>query len=274
MFSNEIKIENLKIFAHHGLYAQEKNGQNFILNITLGLNFNQAAKFDNLNCTINYDKFCKFVELVFVKFRFKLLESAAKFLTEQILLKFDKLKFVVVEISKERAVFKSNCAVKCVKVKMVNCWHTAYLGLGSNLGKRLKNLLVSINLFKLEPKIKIVKVSTIFKNKAYGRVMADFYNCVIKLKTLFNPFELLEFGFEIEKKLSRVRLVKWGPRTIDVDILFFDNLILNTRNLIIPHPEILNRSFVLNPMAELAPYFIHPTVNKNMLELASALNKK
>ena len=260
MFSNEIKIENLKIFAHHGLYAQEKNGQNFILNITLGLNFNQAAKFDDLNCTINYDKFCRFVELIFVKFRFKLLESAAKFLTEQILLKFDKLKFVVVEISKERAVFKSK--------------HTAYLGLGSNLGKRLKNLLVSINLFKLEPKIKIVKVSTIFKNKAYGRVMADFYNCVIKLKTLFNPFELLEFGFEIEKKLSRVRLVKWGPRTIDVDILFFDNLILNTRNLIIPHPEILNRSFVLNPMAELAPYFIHPTVNKNMLELASALNKK
>ena len=79
-----------------GCTIQEENGQNFILNITLGLNFNQAAKFDNLNCTINYDKFCRFVELI-----------------------FDKLKFVVVEISKERAVFKSNCVVKYVKVKLI-----------------------------------------------------------------------------------------------------------------------------------------------------------
>lgn len=274
IFTNLIKIQNLKVFARHGVYASEKNGQMFILSLTLGLDFYKAVKFDSVDFTIDYDYFCKFVSDNFAKFRFNLIETAAKFLTEQILLKFRRINFVTVVINKEKAVFKNSCVVQCVEIKYTNFWHIAYLGLGSNLGLRLKNVVSAIGLLKLEDRIKILKISKIFKNKAYGRKMSDFFNCVVKIKTLFTPFELLGFCNKIEYKLKRVRLEKWGPRTIDVDILFFDDIILRTKNLVIPHPEIEKRDFVLNPMAELAPFFKHPVNGKTMQKLADTLNKE
>ena len=100
----------------------------------------------------------------------------------------------------------------------------------------------------------------------------DFLNGVLCLETYLNPFELLDFLHEVEKSENRERILRWGPRTLDLDILFFDDLILDTKELIIPHADMANRSFVLEPLAEIAPYKRHPLSRMTVKEMLDRLN--
>lgn len=130
--------------------------------------------------------------------------------------------------------------------------NTAYLSIGSNLGDKKANLQAAISALKNNPKISDVSVSSIYKTEPVGDVVQDdFYNQAIRLQTSDNPIELLELIHQIETDLKRTRDIHWGPRTIDLDILFFNDSTINESDLIIPHPEIANRRFVLIPLLEI-----------------------
>lgn len=128
----------------------------------------------------------------------------------------------------------------------------AYLGLGTNMGDKQAYLKEACKIISDNPNINIVKISKVYKTKAWGYTnQDDFLNICIEVDTNLSPEELLEVCHEVENKLNRVRVIRWGPRTIDVDILFFNNIISTDENLILPHPRIKERAFVLIPLMDL-----------------------
>jgi 2-amino-4-hydroxy-6-hydroxymethyldihydropteridine diphosphokinase len=145
--------------------------------------------------------------------------------------------------------------------------HTVYLGTGSNVGDLETNLGRACEL--LENEIGIVESkSFIYRTAAWGITdQADFYNQVICLKTKLKPTALLTKILETEIRMGRQRTEKWGPRIIDIDILFYDQRISKTTDLEIPHPFLQERRFVLQPLVDIAAELIHPVLNKTMAEL-------
>jgi 2-amino-4-hydroxy-6-hydroxymethyldihydropteridine diphosphokinase len=140
------------------------------------------------------------------------------------------------------------------------------IGLGTNLGNKAKN--IGTALLLLEKQGKILKKSHLDHTKAWGiEDQPDFLNMVILLKTLYDPFQLLKIILGIEEKLGRIRGKKWGPRKIDIDILWAKNRVINKNELIIPHPFLHKRDFVLREIIEITPNFIHPIFKKTFKEL-------
>jgi 2-amino-4-hydroxy-6-hydroxymethyldihydropteridine diphosphokinase len=141
-----------------------------------------------------------------------------------------------------------------------------YLGLGSNVGDRLLNLNKAIEL--LSEKIQILKKSKIYISKAVGYTdQPDFYNMVLYGKTDLSPEELFNFIKDVEKNVGRVYRFRWGPREIDIDILFYNDLVYKSDKLNIPHPRLHERDFVLLPLIELNPKLFHPVLNKRVSDL-------
>ena len=146
------------------------------------------------------------------------------------------------------------------------------LALGSNIGDRKKNLKKALNI--LEKNISICKISRIYVSKAVGYTnQPDFYNMVISGNTKLDPFELLNFVKNVEKQVGRVYRFHWGPREIDIDIIFYEDEIIKTENLIVPHPLMHKRDFVLKPLMEIEPHIKHPVLNKNVKELYFSLDE-
>ena len=145
--------------------------------------------------------------------------------------------------------------------------NTIYILLGANLGNSLQQILDAEQ--KLITKIgNLMSKSSLYKSAAWGvEDQPPFLNQVLILNTTLDAHTCLTICQEIEHELGRVRLVKWGARVIDIDILYFNNDIISTPNLIIPHPYIAERKFTLEPLAEIAPTFIHPFFNKSQEEL-------
>ncbi|MDD5687739.1 MAG: 2-amino-4-hydroxy-6-hydroxymethyldihydropteridine diphosphokinase [Elusimicrobia bacterium] len=130
-----------------------------------------------------------------------------------------------------------------------------FLGLGSNKGYRKRNILKAIELLKKSGQ-KVLKTSSIYETKPYGyRKQKKFLNAVIKLKTVLSPGYFLNLCKRIEKEIGRKKSFRWGPREIDLDILFFDNKIIKSKKLTIPHKDLYNRDFVLIPLSEIEPKF-------------------
>jgi 2-amino-4-hydroxy-6-hydroxymethyldihydropteridine diphosphokinase len=146
----------------------------------------------------------------------------------------------------------------------------AYLGLGSNMGDREYNAKEAIGL--LGDKCKILRISSLYETEPVGYVNQDwFLNCVVEVETELEPRELLSFLQSIEERLKRTRRVKYGPRTIDLDILFYGDMMIDSDDLRIPHPRLHERLFVLAPLSEISPDYVHPVLKKSIGELASAL---
>jgi 2-amino-4-hydroxy-6-hydroxymethyldihydropteridine diphosphokinase len=134
-----------------------------------------------------------------------------------------------------------------------------YIGVGSNLGDSLQNCREAINSLRQIQEIELTRISSFYETEPVGNEEQDwFINAVLEIKTTLIARDLLNRLQNIEKSLGRVREEKNGPRTIDLDLLFYDQEMIKDADLIVPHPEMHKRRFVLEPLAEIASYFIHP----------------
>lgn len=134
---------------------------------------------------------------------------------------------------------------------------TAYLLLGSNLGDRKANFMMATK--RLASLGQVVATSALYETKPWGQAnQPDFLNQCVALNTPLSPQELLHGILNIEQMMGRIRVEHWGPRLIDIDILLFGDQIIQEKNLIVPHPQLINRKFALTPLAEIAAKYVHP----------------
>ena len=148
------------------------------------------------------------------------------------------------------------------------------LGIGSNLGDRLINIEKSIRYLKSNHRIRVKKISRLYESLAKGgpNGQPKYLNAAVKIKTSLSPSDLLEQIKIIEKKLKRNTTVPWGPRIIDLDILFYNDLVYISNRLIIPHPLLHKRIFVLKPLSDIAPNIIHPLRKKTVKGLLKEIS--
>ena len=144
----------------------------------------------------------------------------------------------------------------------------AFIGFGSNLGDPVSNIEKALRLLANDPDISIERVSSLYRTAPVGVEDQDwFVNGVAHIRTVLDPFDLLNLLLSVEKTLGRERILRWGPRTIDLDILLYGALVLDREELQIPHPRMHERRFVLDPLCEIAPEVMHPVFRKTMLQL-------
>lgn len=268
---DEIHIENLEIFAHHGVFPEENRlGQKFLISLTMYVDTRPAGTTDCLEKSINYGDVSSFMTEWMHENTYQLIESVAEHLCEELLLRYPLLKGVTLELKKPWA--PVGLPLETVSVKITRFWHTAYLGLGSNMGDKKAYLEEAIQSLDALAGCKVEKVSSFLETKPYGGVeQDDFLNACLMLKTWLPPMELLDRMHEIEQAAHRERIVHWGPRTLDLDILMYDDEIIDSDDLVIPHVEMHLRDFVLKPLMEIAPNKRHPILQKTMAQLAAQL---
>lgn len=145
------------------------------------------------------------------------------------------------------------------------------ISLGSNIGDRENFIKSAIELLKM--KVEIQKISSLYETAPWGKTkQPNFLNICLLGETDLKPAELLEFIHETETHVGRTPSFKWGPREIDIDILFYDHQIINTEGLTIPHPHLAERAFVLVPLADIVPKYKHPVLKKTIHQLADEID--
>lgn len=270
---DRIQVKGLKVFAHHGVYPEESaQGQNFYVNATLEMDTRPAGLKDDLDKSVDYGDLCLFIDRYMKKHTYKLLEAVTENLAKEILLRYKKVKGIEVSVSKPQAPIP--LPFQDVSVTVHRQWHEAYLGFGSNVGDREEYIENGLEALSQEEDVEVLLTSSIIETEPYGGVeMEPVLNGVVKVKTLLTPYELLAVCNRIEEAANRDRSIHWGPRTLDLDILFYDRLIMEEKDLTIPHMDMKNREFVLKPMAELAPGLVHPVYHKTIKDLWEELEK-
>jgi 2-amino-4-hydroxy-6-hydroxymethyldihydropteridine diphosphokinase len=151
----------------------------------------------------------------------------------------------------------------------------AYIGLGSNLGDGIQNCRWALEAIGSDPRNRLVQCSPLYRTEPVGKRDQDwFINGAAAVETLMTPGDLLAFLLSVEDRMGRVRKEKWGPRIIDLDILFYDDRILDENNLRIPHPRLQERRFVLVPMNDIAPDMFHPVFRRTVSQLLAELKSE
>lgn len=277
-----IHIRNLEVFANHGVYEEETRlGQKFIVNADLYTDFTgvytpgpaeEKAFREELGNSIHYGIAAKAIVDFLQQNTFQLIETAVQELAVHLLLHTENLKSVRIELKKPWAPVKYS--METVSVEIERGWHRVYLSLGSNLGSREQYLANALNALKAHPEIELKKISPFYETAPYGGVEQDnFLNCCVEIHTILEPLKLLEFLHRTEAENNRERSLHWGPRTLDMDILLYDELIMHSPQLSIPHIDMHNRLFVLQPLKDIAPFAYHPVKQDTVQGLYEALTK-
>lgn len=268
---DEIRIEGLEVYAGHGVFEEERrNGQPFLINAVLYTDVRQAGINDDLTLSTNYGEVSCMIDRFLRQSTFQLIETLAERTAEKILLQFPRVKAVELEIKKPKAPI--GLPFESVSVKICRGWKKAYLGIGSNMGDKKGYMEEALIKLENNKKIRNMRVSSFIVTQPYGGVEQDeFLNGAVELETLYTPWELLCFLQSVEKEAGRTRDIHWGPRTLDLDILFYEDFLCDFGELTVPHPDMQNRDFVLKPLNELCPYKTHPIFHKSVRQMLEEL---
>ena len=289
----KINIKDLKLFGYHGVKQEEKtSGQNFLFNISVDIakdSFEKDGSYqDNILDTVNYSEIITLVKEINSKNRFNLLETFSEVLAEKIISYSPLILKVKVRIEKISPPIKESIGSVGVELELernpnshdyepkISKKSIVFLSLGSNLGDREKNLRDAVKKLRVNQNLDVISISSIYETEPmYVENQEYFYNIVVKaaIKSAYSAFELLGYAKKIEFDLGRKSTyARYGPRTIDVDILTFDELKIDSDLLGLPHPKIFERNFVLIPLAEISPDFM--IKDKNILDYISQRNFK
>lgn len=270
---DKILIKDLEIYGYHGVYEEEKRlGQKFLISAELFLDLGPAGKSDNLSKTVNYGQLSHELEREFNKNKYDLIEKAAEELSKFILLNYGEVERVKITIKKPWAPIGK--PIDYAAVEIDRRWNRVFIGVGSNLGDKKENIKHAAEKINSSGLTKLINQSPLYETKPVGYLEQDnFINAVFEVKTMLNPKELIVLLLEIEKELKRERLIKWGPRTIDLDILLYNDIVTSSEEIIIPHLRMHERLFVIKPLCDIAPYVIHPVLNKRIYEIKEELEK-
>lgn len=149
------------------------------------------------------------------------------------------------------------------------------MGFGSNQGESVRICLEAIECFRNHPLISVLKVSSLYRTHPVGLMDQEwFVNGAFLCETRLSPLDLLDFCLQVESRFGRVRQIRWGPRTLDLDILFFGQQVLDLPQLQVPHPRLHERRFVLVPLAEIAPFWKHPQRQMTITQMLSHLSPR
>ena len=268
---DKIYLKDLEIFANHGVFEEEKRlGQKFIFDIELELDLSVAGKTGDLNSSVHYGELVYEIEKIVSEKSYDLIETVGEKVCEHILLKYRMIKNAKVKVKKPWAPIGRHLSYAAIEIN--RGWHEAYISIGSNIGDKEKNLIEAINNLEDIKGIIIDKVSSFIKTEPWGlKEQDEFLNGAIKIKTVLSPRELMEVLLNIEKTMKRERIVKWGPRIIDLDIIFYDDLVTDDEYITIPHPRMEDREFVLKPLLEIAPNKVHPLTKKRIFKMIEEL---
>lgn len=269
---DQIKIQELEVFANHGVFPEENAlGQKFVISAVLYTDTRPAGQTDDLTLSVHYGEVSQRIREFVEGNTWKLLETVAEKLAFELLVCFPKVRKIRLEIRKPWAPVR--LSLKTVAVEIERQWHRAYIALGSNMGEKREHLEHAVELLKETPGCRVTAVSDFITTAPYGYLeQDDFLNGCLELDTLLAPEELLFRLHEIEQSEKRERVIHWGPRTLDLDIIFYDDLVLDTDTLHIPHVEMHKRDFVLRPLAQIAPWKRHPLSGRTVAEMLDAVS--
>lgn len=262
----KISISNLKVNATHGVLDEEKVvPQPFVFDCEIDYDFQKAADLDDLAYTLDYGKIMQDISDFCVSNSCDLIETLCYRAAEMLMNKYP-IESVSLSVKKPNAPVPLDFDSVSVSVTLKRS--DVYLSLGSNLGDRQATLDFAIRELGKNPAIKVLKISSPYENPPYGgAAQFPFINMAVKISTYLSPNALLEVIHSIEKSARRSRDIRWGDRTLDIDIIFYADLVTGDENLTIPHPDYQNRDFVLIPLNEIAPCVVCPQSHKRICQL-------
>ncbi|MBN2072965.1 MAG: 2-amino-4-hydroxy-6-hydroxymethyldihydropteridine diphosphokinase [Actinobacteria bacterium] len=277
----KIFVKNLKLYGYHGVREHEKKkGQYFLFNLKVEIGKKDFSGGDRLENTFSYSDAIRIITGINDKQRFDLLETLCQTIACSIMEYSGLVEKVTVSAEKPGPPIEEELETVGVEFVYTREEHTsggslmakvkdqregkgpaaravrAYLSLGSNMGEREENLKEAIGMIKDDKRIDILKISSIYRTEPmYVKNQKYFYNMVIMalVDNAMGPFELLGLLKGIEYKMGRMRTFRFGPRPIDIDILDYDNMAIESDILTIPHPRMKERNFVLAPLMEIDP---------------------
>lgn len=269
-----IEIKDLEIFAHHGVYQEEhERGQTFYVSAGLWLDTWDAEHKDALETSIDYGKVCEKIRECMTNTDYALIERAAGEVCESLMQTFPKLNKVRVQLYKPEAPI--GIPFGTVFTEVCREWKMACIGIGSNMGDKEKHIRTAIELLSGVQGIQVEKVSELIQTEPYGYKEQDvFLNGCLQLRTWLPPEVLLKVMQNIEQLLHRERKIHWGPRTIDLDMLLYGEEVIHTPVLSVPHPDMTNRLFVLEPLDEIGGWLWHPVEKKTVHQLCEELRRR
>lgn len=267
---DQLRIKDLQVYAYHGVFPEEKElGQRFVLDLWVDYEMTRAARTGDLEASIHYGILAEQLTEWMQTEKIDLIETVAFQLLQKIFENYDFVEKVRLELKKPWAPVPlplDTCSVTIEREK-----RRAFIGLGTNMGDKTLQLDTALEKIK-DRGIRILQTSTRIETDPWGGVEQEaFLNQVAEIETWMTPQDLLETLLAIEQEMGRVREVKWGPRVIDLDLLYMEDTICYSPSLILPHPYVAERAFVLESLNEIAPHFVDPVQRKSIRQLWDAV---
>jgi len=259
----KIYLNNMVFYGFHGIYPEERKlGQKFHVNLVIYTDDKFDPQIKNLKDTVDYTEVFYQIKQIMEVQQFQLLEDCANSIITSILKGFKVVIGLKVIIEKPGVPMNASLSSVAIEMERFRRRKKYYLGLGTNIGDLEQNLRTAIDMIGRNNNCEIKQISSFHSTKPWGYIDQDsFLNAVLEVFSEEEPEDFLLTLQAIEIEMGKIKLFENGPRIIDVDILFCEDQVIDSDSLKIPHPRIAVRDFVLMPLLEIAPDFIHPKLN-------------